>query len=134
MKEDINSFHMRHSSLICSKRLLSYESCKFLSFLCLVYSLLRSCLKFCHDRGHPLSVYADFRIFNLLSPLVVQGWAKMRAPGLVDFVPAVANHFCLNLPRKFSQPWAHFLAQPCTLFGTFCSTKSTQPYIMDAPL
>ena len=34
--------------------------------------------------------------------------------GFVNFVPAVAHHFCLNLPEVFSQPGAHFLAQPCT--------------------
>ena len=38
MKGDLHSFHMRYGSLICSKRLLSYESCNFLSFLCLVTS------------------------------------------------------------------------------------------------
>ena len=25
-------------------------------------------------------------------------------PGLVNFVPAAAYHFCLNLPATFSQP------------------------------
>ena len=41
-----------------------------------------------------------------------RGWAKRRSPGLVNFVPSVAYHFCLNLPWNFSQPGAHFLAQP----------------------
>ena len=45
-------------------------------------------------------------------------WAKKWPPGLVNFVPAVAYHFCLNLPEKFSQPGAHFLAQPCTSKGS----------------
>ena len=30
-----------------------------------------------------------------------------------DFVTAVAYHFCLNLPEKYSQPGDHFLAHPC---------------------
>ena len=34
---------------------------------------------------------------------------------LVNFVPALAYHFCLNLPEKFSQPGAHVLSQPCKL-------------------
>ena len=37
MIEDINSFHMRHGSLICLKRLQSYECCNFLNYLCLVH-------------------------------------------------------------------------------------------------
>ena len=35
-------------------------------------------------------------------------------PRFGEFVPAVAYHLCLKLPKKFSQPGAHFLAQPCT--------------------
>ena len=34
--------------------------------------------------------------------------------GLVNFVPAVAYHFCLNFPETFPQPGVLFLAQPCT--------------------
>ena len=49
------------------------------------------------------------------SPHNVQGqWrVKKLSLGLENFVPVVAYHFCFNLPGKFSQPWAHFLAQPC---------------------
>ena len=43
----------------------------------------------------------------------VQGSANPRAPGLVKFVTAVAYHFCLNLPRAFSQPGVRGLADPC---------------------
>ena len=51
--------------------------------------------------------------FYLFSPLPLQGWAKRRTPGLENFDPAVAYHFCLNLPEKYSQPGDYFLAQPC---------------------
>ena len=44
---------------------------------------------------------------------LVQGWAKLPFPGLVNFVPAVAYHFCLILPENFSQPGNGILAQPC---------------------
>ena len=44
---------------------------------------------------------------------VIQGWAKFPFPGLVKFVPAVAYHFCLKLPEKFTQPVYHFLAHHC---------------------
>ena len=40
--------------------------------------------------------------------------AKRWVPGLVNFVPAVAYHFCLNLPAAFTQPRAHLLAESCT--------------------
>ena len=33
--------------------------------------------------------------------------------GLVNFVPAVAYHFCPALPAAFTQPGDHLLAQPC---------------------
>ena len=36
-----------------------------------------------------------------------------QSPGLVNFVPAVAYHFCLNLPAAFKQPGARLLAEPC---------------------
>ena len=40
-----------------------------------------------------------------LPPL--QGSAKRRSPGLVNFVPTVVNHFCLALPAAFTQPGVH---------------------------
>ena len=52
---------------------------------------------------------------------VVQGSANRRLrPGLVNFVPAVAYHFCLNLPEKLSQPGNGILAQPCTRIIGLC--------------
>ena len=44
----------------------------------------------------------------------VQGSPKECFPGLVNFVTAVAYHFCLNLPRAFSQPGKHSFGDPCT--------------------
>ena len=44
----------------------------------------------------------------------IQGSAKRLRPGLVNCVPAVAYHFCLNLPRAFSQPGKHSFGDPCT--------------------
>ena len=32
---------------------------------------------------------------------------------MVNFVPAVACHFCLNLPAAFSQPGARLILEPC---------------------
>ena len=36
----------------------------------------------------------------------VQCSAKLLFPGLVNFVPAVAHHFCPSLPAAFTQPRA----------------------------
>ena len=35
---------------------------------------------------------------------IVQGFTIRPLPGLVNFVPAIAYHFCLNLHAAFSQP------------------------------
>ena len=35
---------------------------------------------------------------------ILQGSALRLRPGLVNFVPALASHFCLNLPAEFTQP------------------------------
>ena len=36
-------------------------------------------------------------------------------PGLVNFITAVAYHFCLSLPAAFTQPGRSLLADPCIL-------------------
>ena len=46
----------------------------------------------------------------------VQGSTNRRAPGLVNFVLALAYHFCLNLPAAFTQPRARLLVEPCRYF------------------
>ena len=45
----------------------------------------------------------------------VLGSSNRQAPGLVNFVPALAYHYCLNLPAAFTLPGAHLLVEPCTL-------------------
>ena len=35
---------------------------------------------------------------------IVQGSAARQSPGLVNFVPTLAYHFCLALPVAFTQP------------------------------
>ena len=52
-------------------------------------------------------------------PAGVQMWSKKLAQGLVNFVPAVAYHSCLNLPAGFSQPGNGNLAHPCKLFACY---------------
>ena len=52
------------------------------------------------------------RIFILQVGL--QGLAERRTPGLVNFVTALACHFCLALPAAITQPGHHLLAEPCS--------------------
>ena len=52
-------------------------------------------------------------------PLNTTSLPKSRSPGLVTFVPGVADHFCLALPAAFTQPGEHLLAEPCTQFGKY---------------
>ena len=44
----------------------------------------------------------------------LQGWTIRPFPGLVSLVPAVAYHFCLNLPAVFSQTGNGLVVKPCT--------------------
>ena len=37
---------------------------------------------------------------------------KGSPPGLVNFITALAYHFCLALPAVFTQPGGHLLAEP----------------------
>ena len=37
-----------------------------------------------------------------------------RLPGLVNYVSALAYHFCLALPTAFTQPGEHLSAEPST--------------------
>ena len=43
----------------------------------------------------------------------IQGSAKRRSPGFVNFVTAVAYHLCLAMPAAFTQPGDHILAELC---------------------
>ena len=47
----------------------------------------------------------------------VQGSPIRPFQGLVNFVPAVAYYFCLNVPAAFSQPGAHLILEPCMAMG-----------------
>ena len=66
------------------------------------------------------SVHSYFGYLSSLPPLsirtsYVQGSTNRRALGLVNFVPALAYHFSLNLPAAFTQPRARLLVEPCII-------------------
>ena len=48
----------------------------------------------------------------------IQGLQKEWAPGLKNFVPALAYHFCLALPAIFPQPGLHSFGDSCTVLLT----------------
>ena len=50
---------------------------------------------------------------------ILQGSAKLSFPRLVNFVPAVAYRFCLNMSSIFSQPGNSNWAELCTIDSKF---------------
>ena len=50
-----------------------------------------------------------------MNKLYLQGSTNIQALGLVNFVPPLAYHFCLNLPAASTQPGARLLVEPCTV-------------------
>ena len=54
---------------------------------------------------------------NSGSSFLVQSSAKRRAPGLVNFVPAVDLSFLPCFACSNHASWARLLAEPCTLLG-----------------
>ena len=60
---------------------------------------------------HPVRQVLMFLVDRCMN---IQGSTNRRALGLVNFVPALAYHFCLNLPAAFTQPGARILVEPCT--------------------
>ena len=49
--------------------------------------------------------------------IVLLGPKLMSVCGLVKFLPAVAYHFCLNIPASFSQPRTMKFSQLCNVWG-----------------
>ena len=96
-----------------------------------------------HLRGYCISKFYNYslnkRNFMSACPLL-QGSAKRLKPGLVKFVPAVAYHFCLNLPGAFTKPGQSLLAEPCgwelcpwTLEDVFRGSKGDRNRPLPAP-
>ena len=64
----------------------------------------------------------------------VQGTSKRPFPGLVNFVPAIAYHFCLNLPGAFSQPGHGLLEVPCIAEAMEAKEGSLLHSFLPAPI
>ena len=63
----------------------------------------------------------------------LQGLAKKWFPGWVNFVPALAYHFCLALPAAFTQPGNGNSAQPCTPVSLTSSLSSSSLFSFLSP-
>ena len=63
------------------------------------------------------SVFLHIQSCCCFNMVVLQGSAKRRSPGLVNFVPAVTDHFCMAQPSAFTQPGDRLLAEPCLCYG-----------------
>ena len=57
----------------------------------------------------------DICCFKLVPQSLLQVATKRLGSGLVNFVTALAYHFCLNLPAIFTQLGDHLLSEPCRL-------------------
>ena len=53
-------------------------------------------------------------LYMSLTFLALQRTSKRLRPGLVNFVTALAYHFCLNLSEAFTKPGRSLFADPCT--------------------
>ena len=61
-----------------------------------------------------MSFLSSHRKFDKHVSFPIKGSINRRAPGIVNFVLALAYHFCLNLPAAFTQPGARLLVEHCT--------------------
>ena len=61
----------------------------------------------CSEGGEEIKELPDFAEKN------IQRSGKVSAPGLVNFITAVAYHFCPSLPAAFTQPVTPTLAGLC---------------------
>ena len=58
----------------------------------------------------PVYPIIEINVSLLTYAMTMQGLANRRSPDLVNFVTALAYHFCLALPAAFTQPGDHLLA------------------------
>ena len=72
------------------------------------------------QRGRHMSIFPVHQLTRFAISLSsssdthVQSSAIVGSPGLVNFITAVAYHFCPSLPAAFTQPGASTLADLCT--------------------
>ena len=75
-----------------------------------------------------IQIPADFATGKNVKPDLIQGISLRPFPGLVNFVPAVAYQFCLNLPAAFLQLGNGLIDIPCSQ-KVFC-TLDGAPYVI----
>ena len=65
------------------------------------------------NKCHGMATIAVACCWFVYTLLIIQGISTRPFPGLVNFVPAVAYLFCLNLPAAFLQPANSLVELPC---------------------
>ena len=75
------------------------------------------------DRRRKGFFFSDALKFSPRGQARAQRSAKVGAPGLVNFISAVAYPFCPSLPAAFTQRTVHLIAEPCTL--TWAASRSS---------
>ena len=104
--------------LICCSTMRSW--CKFsINLYRFIYKYMKTWQNhhgpgFVNSHLGPEAARKRYHATNLpsVSP-IIQRSAKVFVRGLVNFVLALAYHFCLNLPAAFTQPRARLLVEPC---------------------
>ena len=76
-----------------------------------------TCLGHSHNLGSTLLATPASELLLVLYIQNVQGYTKRWSQGLVNFVSALAYHFCLALSAAFTQPGNHLLAKPCNQYS-----------------
>ena len=83
-------------------------------------------LKLEHWKPVSWSIPQVAKMQNILTGFLVLHIEVPRSPGLVNFVSAVAYHFCQALPAAFTQPGDHLLDEPCRYIIAF---KASSPLL-----
>ena len=82
----------------------------------IIYPSPSICRLDCYDLGKCFFAFFSVEnVVNFLTKILLRCCHEPKnrshqeswAPGLVNFIPALAYHFCLALPAKFSQPGVH---------------------------
>ena len=87
----------------------------------------KRCASRTQDSSRPLFAPPPFE-----GEVQIQRSAKVRAPGFVNFITAVAYHFCPSLPAAITQPGASTLADLCTLAASHNRSYSELPVPLSA--
>ena len=85
---------------------------------------------FCSSAQKIDAIKKYLNYWRLIFYSYIKSSAKRWAPGLVNFVLAVAHHFCLALHVAFTQPGACLLAESCRMIKPKKIITKWMPWIV----